>query len=80
LESFLAGLGQNQMYRACCYAKTALHFIMQSRHTPYRSALPSLDSIFAGYTGSKNQVQNRQKIKFIKLYLQKIDISKIKFS
>jgi hypothetical protein len=40
----------------------------------------SLDSIFAGYTGSKSQVQNRQKIKFIKLYLQKIDISKIKCS
>ena len=27
----------------------------------------SLNSIFASYTGSKNQIHNRQKIKFIKL-------------
>ena len=49
-------------------------------HSPYLSALDfwhfefdkldifsSSNWIFAGYTGSKNQVQNRQKIKFVEL-------------
>ena len=30
------------------------------------------NSIFAGYTGSKNQVRNRLKIKFVQLYFSKI--------
>ena len=33
---------------------------------------------FAGYTGSKSQVQNSQKIKFIQLDFFKLDFSKIK--
>ena len=44
-------------------------------HSPYRSALDflSISNLnFAGYTGSKNQVRNRQKIKFVQLNFSKI--------
>ena len=73
--------GQMGRYHAC-YPPINLHLIFEKSSLKNQVGrtgffLSILNWIFAGYTGSKNQVRNRQKIKFVQLDFSNLIFQKV---